>query len=94
MTPTLDRLPAKAEDTYLAMRRLVIPSWTPNRYSKTSGVLFIFCFIIVTTIAQLIILIIVVIIVIINIITSFNTFIINVIIIIVIVIFIVIIICF
>ena len=92
MTPSLDRLPAKAENTYLAMRRLVMPRWTANRYFKTSGVLFIFCFIIVTT-TVLLLIIIVVIIVIINIITSIITVIIDVIIIIVIVIFIIII-CF
>ena len=38
MTPSLDRLPAKAEHPNLAMKRLVIPRRTPTRYFKTSGV--------------------------------------------------------
>ena len=40
MTPSLDRLPAKAEDPHLAMIRLVIPRRMLTWYFKTTGVYY------------------------------------------------------
>ena len=40
VTPSQDRLPAKAEDRHLAMRRLAIPHRTPTWYFKTTERLF------------------------------------------------------
>ena len=40
MTPSLDRLPAKAEDPHLAMIQLVIPRRMLTWYFKTTGVYY------------------------------------------------------